>query len=260
MCHGRSLRFLPNYGWRQTTRPKRVVALFYFDLCTSGLDLFLDLVRLLLCHAFLDCLRGTFDKRLCFRQAKSRHRTANLLDHSNLVRAHLFQYQVKGALLSCRWSCRSASCPPCSRTSRHRSCCADTPLFFQLLDQPSNLQHRQVAEFLHQFFFFCHFYLPPIAASESFRKIKANSHWPGQFSFHFPTRHCGRKNYLTPSLARSRPPFLPSRSIAAPMRSPVRSVSAPSALRETRTVLAIAPAKRREVAGPQAFPILQRKE
>jgi hypothetical protein len=43
--------------------------LFDFDLCPSGLDLFLDLVRLLLCHAFLDCLRGAFHKRLCFSQA-----------------------------------------------------------------------------------------------------------------------------------------------------------------------------------------------
>src|SRR4029453_3544003 len=42
-------------------------ALFDFDLRASGLDLFLDLVRLLLCHAFLDCLGGAFHKGLSFR-------------------------------------------------------------------------------------------------------------------------------------------------------------------------------------------------
>src|SRR6201984_1382231 len=65
-------------------------------------------------------------------------------------------------------------------------------------------------------------FIPPIAASKSLRKIKANSHWPGQFLFHFSTRHCEPTRYLTQPLAR-RPPFLPSHLIAAPTRSLVHS-------------------------------------
>jgi hypothetical protein len=38
--------------------------LFDFDLCTSGLDLLLDLVRLLLGHPFLDCFGCALHERL----------------------------------------------------------------------------------------------------------------------------------------------------------------------------------------------------
>src|SRR5205823_5221364 len=100
---------LLNHGRTQTPRPGES-SLFDFDLRTSGLDLLLDLIRFLLCHAFLDCLWGAFDKRLCFSQAQSRHRAANFLNHSNLVRAHFFQDHVeRGFLFRCR-SCRSARC------------------------------------------------------------------------------------------------------------------------------------------------------
>src|SRR5205814_9855467 len=38
-----------NYGRTQTPRPGES-SLFDFDLCTSGLNLLLDLIRLILCH------------------------------------------------------------------------------------------------------------------------------------------------------------------------------------------------------------------
>ena len=54
-------------------RPLKIGStLLNFDFCTGGLDLFLHLVRLLLCHAFLDCFGRSFDQRLRFRKAKSR--------------------------------------------------------------------------------------------------------------------------------------------------------------------------------------------
>src|SRR5262249_45795824 len=91
-------------------------------------------------------------------------------------------------------------------------------------------------------------------------KIKANSHWPGQFLFYFPPRSREPKNYLTPSLAPPRPPFLLSLSIAAPTRSLVHSASAQGALPETRAVPATAPAKLPAPAAQPEVPILRRKE
>ena len=64
--YDRQKRPLRNYFVRQ--RPHKI-SLFDFDLRTSGLDLFLNLVRLLLRHAFLDCLGRPFHKRFGFRQA-----------------------------------------------------------------------------------------------------------------------------------------------------------------------------------------------
>src|SRR6266545_3908728 len=94
MCHGWSIPFVSIMDDDKQSR-RSEVALFDFNLCTGGLDLFLDLVRLLLCHAFLDCLGGPFHKRLGFRQAESRHRTANLLDHRILFEPISFKITSK---------------------------------------------------------------------------------------------------------------------------------------------------------------------
>ena len=61
------------------------ICLFDFDLSTRGLDLFLDLIRLLLGHAFLDRFGRTFYERFRLRKAKSRNRAPHLFDYCNLV-------------------------------------------------------------------------------------------------------------------------------------------------------------------------------
>ena len=61
------------------------ICLFNFDLCTCGLDLFLDLIRLLLGHAFLDRFGRAFYERFRLRKAKSRNRAPHLFDYCNLV-------------------------------------------------------------------------------------------------------------------------------------------------------------------------------
>ncbi len=126
------------------------ICLFDFDLCTCGLDLFLDLIRLLLGHAFLDRFGRAFYERFRLRKAESRNRAPHLFDHCNLVCAHFCQDHVKrGLLLGC-WSCCSGRCP---RSGSRRDCYwrsgADAPFFLKLLDQSSNLQDRKVAELLY---------------------------------------------------------------------------------------------------------------
>src|SRR5438128_151941 len=149
-----------------------------FDLRPSRFDLFLDLLGFLLGHTFLDWFGSAFDQ--CFRlgQSKAWHCAANLLNHADLVRAHFLQNDVKCGFLFRRRCCCSAA----SRWSRcHRNRCgrAYAPFFFELFYQASNLENGQSAELLHQFICVCHFF-PPIAVSESFRKIEADSHRPGQ--------------------------------------------------------------------------------
>jgi len=68
--------------------PQEVCALFNFNFRACGLDLFLDLVRLFLCHAFLNGLGRPLNERFGIRQPQSGHSAANLFNHSNLVRAH----------------------------------------------------------------------------------------------------------------------------------------------------------------------------
>ena len=48
---------------------KQSTNLFNFDFRTRSLNLFLDFVCFLLCHAFLDCFGGSFHKRFGLRQA-----------------------------------------------------------------------------------------------------------------------------------------------------------------------------------------------
>src|SRR4029450_2519401 len=95
-----------------------------------------------------------------------------------------------------------------------------------------------------------------------FSKNKAKAQLPGTVFVLLPDPPLRAEILLnlTLSLARPRPPFLPSHSIAASMPSPVRLTCAPGALLETRTAPRIAPAKLRAPAGPPIFPILQRKE
>src|SRR4029077_19084277 len=80
-------------------------------------------------------------------------------------------------------TCRPAGCARCDRTSRHRhrGRCAYTPLFFQLLDQPGNLQHRQAAELLHQFICFCHFYFLQLPLPKAFGKLRPIATDPDSF-------------------------------------------------------------------------------
>src|SRR5256885_6101079 len=70
---------------------------------------------------------------------------------------------------SCRGSCRN----------RHWRSGTDAPLFLKLFDQSSNLQHRQVAELLHQFVCLCHFslflQLPSPKAFEELKPIAIGS-------------------------------------------------------------------------------------
>ena len=61
------------------------ICLFDFDLCACGLDLFLDLIRLLLVHAFLDRFRCAFDKRFGLCETESRNRAPHFFDHRNLI-------------------------------------------------------------------------------------------------------------------------------------------------------------------------------
>ena len=48
------------------TTPTKFQLLFDFDLRACGLDLFLDLLRLLFGHAFLDCFGSALDQRFRF--------------------------------------------------------------------------------------------------------------------------------------------------------------------------------------------------
>ena len=64
------------------------ICLFNLDLCTRGLDLFLDLIRLLLGHAFLDRLGCAFNQRFSLCKAESGNCAPHLFDHRNLVCAH----------------------------------------------------------------------------------------------------------------------------------------------------------------------------
>src|SRR4029450_2323335 len=68
--------------------PREACVLFNFHLRPCGLDLLLDFVRFFFCHAFLNGLARSVNERFGIRQAQSRHSAANLLNHSNLVRAH----------------------------------------------------------------------------------------------------------------------------------------------------------------------------
>src|SRR5207249_1654594 len=103
-------------------------------------------------------------------------------------------------------------------------------------------------------------YFLQLPLPKAFGKLRPIATGPDSFLFHFPSRHCERKNHLTPSLARPRPPFLPLLSIVVPTQSLVHSTHAPSVLRETRIARAIAPAKFRAPADPPASPIPRQKE
>src|SRR5438067_2529253 len=103
-------------------------------------------------------------------------------------------------------------------------------------------------------------YFLQLPLPKAFGKLRPIATGPDSFLFHFPSRHCERKNHLTLSLARPRPPFLPLLLIVVPTQSLVHSAHAPSVLRETRTAPAIAPAKFRAPADPPASPIPLQKE
>jgi hypothetical protein len=70
------------------TAPPNSIYLFNLDLCTRSLDLFLDLIRLLLGHAFLDRFGRAFYQRFRLRKAESWNRAPHLFDYCNLVCAH----------------------------------------------------------------------------------------------------------------------------------------------------------------------------
>src|SRR5437868_15022539 len=79
------------------------------DLRAGRFDLLFDFFGFRLGHAFLDRLGSAFDKRLRFRQAKTRDCAAHFLDHADFVPAHLFQDDFeRGLLFSCRRSRTSA--------------------------------------------------------------------------------------------------------------------------------------------------------
>src|SRR5947199_1114434 len=103
-------------------------------------------------------------------------------------------------------------------------------------------------------------YFLQLPLPKAFGKLRPIATGPDSFLFHFPSRHCERKNHLTLSLARPRPPFLPLLLIVVPTQSLVHSARAPSVLRETRIARAIAPAKYRAPADPPASPIPRQKE
>src|SRR5437667_7890584 len=77
-CSGRNSNMdlaLRNRFYAATAQRPNSICLFDFDLCTRGLDLFLDLVRLLLGHPFLDGFVLAFYKLLHHREAASLYRT-----------------------------------------------------------------------------------------------------------------------------------------------------------------------------------------
>src|SRR6476646_11965761 len=156
------------------------ICLFDFDLCACGLDLFLDLIRFLLSHAFLEGFRRAFYERFRFRKTEAWNRAPHLFNHCDLVCAHFCQDHVKrGLFLGC-WSCCSGSCSGSgSRRDRYWRSGADSPFFLKLLDQSSNLQDRKVAELLHYFICICHFVfflqLPPPKAFEELKPVATSS-------------------------------------------------------------------------------------
>ena len=126
-------------------------------------------------------MNRTLHKGFRLGKAESGNSTPHLFDDCNLVSAHFCQDHVKrGLFLGC-WNRCSGRCPGRSRRNCYWRGGADTPFFLKLLDQSSNLQNREVAELLHYFICICHFVFPPVAASESLRRIKAGSHQLGQF-------------------------------------------------------------------------------
>jgi hypothetical protein len=155
--------------------------LFDFDLCTRGLDLFLDLIRLLSGHAFLDRFWRAFYQCLGFREAKPRDGAADFLDHRNLVCAHFCEDDVKRGFFLLGWSCCPGSRATCrgSRRNRYWRSGAYAPFFLKLFYQSSNLKHRKVAELLHQFVCICHFsfflLLPPPKAFEELKPVATGS-------------------------------------------------------------------------------------
>src|SRR6476646_1948771 len=155
------------------------ICLFDFDLCTCGLDLFLDIIRLLLGHAFLDRFGRAFYERFRLRKAEPRNRAPYLFDHCNLVCAHFGQDHVKrGLFLGC-WSSSGRRSRAGSRRNRYLRRGADTPFFLKLLDQSCNLQNRKVAELLYYLICICHFVfflqLPPPKAFEELKPVATSS-------------------------------------------------------------------------------------
>src|SRR5262245_58943228 len=76
--------------WRTWAGRTRNTRLLQVDLGAGSLELGLDLGGLVLGHAFLDGLRGRFDKILGFLEAEAGNRT-HFLDHVDLVGADFGQ-------------------------------------------------------------------------------------------------------------------------------------------------------------------------
>ena len=157
------------------------ICLFDFDLGAGRFDLFLDLSAFCLGHAFLDRLGRAFDKRFRFRQAEPGTALRTSLITPILFAPISFRITSNVVFSSAAGAAAPPLPPQRARRDRHRSRCADAPFFFELLHQSSNLQNGQAAELLHYFICICHFVFPPVAASESLRRIKADSHRLGQF-------------------------------------------------------------------------------
>src|SRR5206468_12307639 len=139
--------------------------------------------------------------------------------------------------------------------NRHRCGCAHPPFFLKLLYQSSNLQHRQVAELLHQFVCICHvvsfLQLPPPKAFSELRSTAAD---PVSFRLVTRTATTGAKSSMRlPPLV-----FLPFEllnSITAPMLRRARSIYALISWPEIEAIRATAPATRRVRAILPMFPI-----
>src|SRR6202011_4470409 len=123
-------------------RPLLKSCLLDFDLSARRFHLFLNIVGFLLGHALLDWLGSPFNQRLGFGQPEPWHGTTDLLDHANLIRAHLLQDAVERGLFFTRRSCRSAAPGRWTCRYRHWRRRAYTPFFFELFYQSSNLEHR----------------------------------------------------------------------------------------------------------------------
>src|SRR5207245_7429912 len=148
---------------------------------------------------------------------------ASFFEHSFLGLTHLLYDHAKRSFFLGRGSCGSARCARFSGASGNgdRRGGAHRPFFLELLNQSSNLQHRQVAQLLHQFLCVCHFIflqLPPPKAFEELKPIAIGSDSFRFFSLLFVGQlrtlwelPSGRRCACpTKFMSLTHPPFLPS--------------------------------------------------
>ena len=125
-----------------------------FDFGAGGFDLFLDLFRFFLGHAFLEGLRSAFDESLRFRETQTGDRGTNFLNDGDLVRAAINEDDVEAGLLFSGF--RSGA--TCGRTGGNSdgSSGADAPLLFELLHEVGDFENGKTAQLVNEFSCICH--------------------------------------------------------------------------------------------------------